>query len=361
VPDSPGTIHCARCGQELLRRSARCWRCGLPVTDSLQTHADGLGTLSKALVIFAVFVVALFGMSVLGARQAALVARSSPRAEPSEPAAIVARATPLPTALPRAKPGTYVVQGGESLFSLAQATGIDANLLVFWNVARYPTLASTPALERGWILRLTGPRLPTQRPEPTQPPQPQPTQPTTALTAIPNVYSRFFAGGAVVHTYAIYGTTLSELISSIRQNGPYSAWLGSDAEAHVETTGIWQFHFLSSWDGGCDVVPDASPPVSLRYVVVMPRWVPPKGVSAYTVTWWATELLRAANHENHHIKIYQSFLPALNSAVVGGTCTSVSPTITSLMHDAAVQQCTFDLQQYGYAQGLTVQGCLAKT
>jgi predicted secreted Zn-dependent protease len=106
------------------------------------------------------------------------------------------------------------------------------------------------------------------------------------------------------------------------------------------------------------VVPDANPPVSMTYVVVLPRWVPPRGVSAYTVSWWSAELLRVATHENHHIKILQSFLPSLNSAVLGGTCSSVSPAITNLMHDAAVQNCEFDLQQYGYAQGLTLQSCL---
>jgi len=367
VPDHPALITCSRCGQQLVWRSARCWRCGLPVINSLRPQGDrpqslreGLGTPGKALVIFAVFALVLFGMTYFTVRAHVFPPAVARAESPTPTASVVAKATASLAPLPKAKPGTYVVHGRESLFSVAQATGIDANLIAFWNVARYPTLASSPALELGWVLRLTGPPLPTQAPQPTQPPVPQFTFPPTAVVAIPNVYTHYFAGGAVVNSYAIYGDTPDELISSINRNGPYSAWLGSDAEAHVQISSHWNLFFETWPDGSCQLGLTAAQPITLSYVVVMPRWVLPQGASTVTITWWASELTRVAWHENHHIQIAQQFLPVMNAAVLRSNCTTVNATISNLVQQLDTQECQFDLQQYGYAMGLSLQSCLAK-
>ena len=57
-----------------------------------------------------------------------------------------------------------------------------------------------------------------------------------------------------------------------------------------------------------------------------------------------------ASHENHHEQISQSYLPKMDAAVLTGTCASVSRDLDQLAQQMAVEQCEYDLKEYGYAQ-----------
>ena len=87
---------------------------------------------------------------------------------------------------------------------------------------------------------------------------------------------------------------------------------------------------------------------------------PVTGVDVSPAIWWVGEITSIARHEYHHVAIAQSFLPALDAAVASSTCQSVGPALSAIALQMNTAQCDFDLQQYGYAQGLTLSSCLAQ-
>ncbi|HEX5579899.1 MAG TPA: polysaccharide deacetylase family protein, partial [Candidatus Limnocylindria bacterium] len=108
----------------------------------------------------------------------ALVSSSpSAHASPSVPVA----SDPSVSESPSASPGgaTYVVVGGDTLFSIARAWNTSVAQLQAWNADRYPSLLTNPdVLEAGWILVVSGDpsatAQPTLRGSPTAAPTPSP-------------------------------------------------------------------------------------------------------------------------------------------------------------------------------------------
>lgn len=145
-------VECRGCGQPVFAQTARCWRCGHPVLAALMQPARGLNLVAQIAVIGSVFAVVLLGMLVLTQRQQAIdeVAVASARAvaiadqqqadDDRRAAHAIDRAnrssTPTPTPAPAPDaggPGTYTVQPGDCLFSVAADLAIGPNELVFWN------------------------------------------------------------------------------------------------------------------------------------------------------------------------------------------------------------------------------------
>lgn len=84
---------------------------------------------------------------------------ASPSGTPTASADPSTSPTPTPTAVPTVTPGpsqvvtTYVVQNGDTLFSIARRFGTSVQQLQAWNGDRYPALAADPGrLEAGWEL-----------------------------------------------------------------------------------------------------------------------------------------------------------------------------------------------------------------
>lgn len=106
-------------------------------------------TAAVALVIAA----GVAGCTLRSVREAPIVDRSSSRAAPAAPVAEVAPTTPAPAVLQReATGGTYVVQRGDTLYSVAVAFGQDYRDLARWNNLEDPT-----RLAVGQTLRVTPP------------------------------------------------------------------------------------------------------------------------------------------------------------------------------------------------------------
>jgi peptidoglycan/xylan/chitin deacetylase (PgdA/CDA1 family) len=81
-----------------------------------------------------------------------------------------------PTAVPSAAVTTYVVRGGDTLFSIAGRFGTSVEQLQSWNAQRYPALAADPdVLEAGWELVVAGQPGVTPRPSSAPPVTPVPT------------------------------------------------------------------------------------------------------------------------------------------------------------------------------------------
>jgi LysM repeat protein len=366
-------IPCRGCGEPTPTRTSRCWRCGYPAHRSLLSPASGLSLIASTVVIVAVFAVVLVGIVVIAQRERVVAADAAQQAAAedaegqAEELALLARLesqepTPSPTPLPADTPGYHVVHDGESLFSVAGAFGVTANQLVFWNAAHYPTLRSTPALEEGWVLAISGPSLPTPVPTPTPQPRPASTQePQIAAASIPDFGPGSFPASdrVTVTLYDVAGTSPATIHASIEQGGPWSDWLQGNAQAHVVTSLTYNFHFEDWGDGGCVVVAETASPVSFQYEVRLPRWVDAESASRSTVDWWLETIHETVWHEGHHIELYESVLPAMNEAVLTGSCGSVTADLQSLIYGANRANCEFDLAEYGYQHGLTLESCLS--
>jgi hypothetical protein len=107
-------------------------------------------------------------------------------------------------------------------------------------------------------------------------------------------------------------------------------------------------------------VASGDPAVSIHYEVLLPAWTPPGGrsVEVGVGDWWALELGETVAHESHHIALYEEHLIAMRQLVDQGSCDSVSDGLNVIWEGALQANCEFDLAEYGYAAGLTLESCL---
>jgi predicted secreted Zn-dependent protease len=196
-------------------------------------------------------------------------------------------------------------------------------------------------------------------PLPTPTPGPTATPPTGPPGSGPDD-AAFFGPDAKVTTYAVTGTTPLEIVVSIRARGPVVDWLPGRAEALTVATPHVRIATQGS-GSACRVVIEARPAVVYSFAVTLPRWTPPQGVAAATVTWWNAELRRVAIHERHHVELWRAAGVTMTSAVASSTCDTVSRRLTAIVQRTARQNCEFDVDEYGEAVGLDVEDCLAVT
>jgi predicted secreted Zn-dependent protease len=187
-------------------------------------------------------------------------------------------------------------------------------------------------------------------------PTPTPKPPTAPQ--VPGVASSFFGSGAKVQTYGVTGRTRAQIIASIAANGPWSDWLDGRAEALTKAVPKYRFTLAQS-AAQCRIVVTAKPAVVFSYTITLPGWTKPKNADAATVRWWSAELLRVATHERHHVEIYRDGASRMTAAIADSTCSDVSAHLSTIVHDIDVQQCQFDLDEYGAALGLSLSSCLA--
>jgi predicted secreted Zn-dependent protease len=188
---------------------------------------------------------------------------------------------------------------------------------------------------------------------------PTPTPKPTAAPTVPVIGGSFYGSGAKVVSYQVSGSSMAQIIASIRANGPWSDWIHARAEAVTKAVPKYRFT-LTEIAGVCHIVPTARPAVIFTYTITLPGWSRPKTAGAATVRWWAGELLRVATHERHHVEIYRDGAARMTEAVAHSTCGNVSSKIAAIVKDIDTQQCQFDVDEYGAALGLTLSSCLAQ-
>ena len=182
--------------------------------------------------------------------------------------------------------------------------------------------------------------------------------PSQSPRNVRTIGAAFFGTGVTVKTFTVGGQTPSAIIRSINERGPVSEWLGGRATATTQARPEYRFELGSSSSGSCTLVPTGTPPIVIRYTVTLPKWSAPSGASRATVDYWNDLIVEIATHERRHVEIFREGAKDLNAAFRSSTCGNVEANLIEVLTEVNLEQCRFDMREYGYALGLTLEACV---
>ena len=197
------------------------------------------------------------------------------------------------------------------------------------------------------------PPLPTPTPAPTPRPTPKPLPPPKVAA----FGTSYFGSKTKVQTYAVTGSTPAAIHASTRAHGPYSDWLKGRATGLTKPAGHYQFQLANGFSG-CRVVATGRPLVWFSFVIVLPRWTPPRETPLATYSWWNSFIREVAAHEKRHVDLYRSGGVRMSKAVAASTCANVQSKLEAAYRTLRVQNCEFDMKEYGSAAGLSYTACV---
>ena len=189
------------------------------------------------------------------------------------------------------------------------------------------------------------------------PPLPKPTGSTGSGSAR-SIGASFFGRNVRVAPYRVTGQSPWEITSSMGSNGPYNDWLQGTASGLTKAIPDYRFVFSGDGLGTCSIVSTGSPAILITYRVTLPKWAPPKGVSSSTIEWWNELVVQIATHEKHHVTIYREAQKDLNAALSSATCATADARLDAVWSATRRKQCQFDMDEYGYASGLSYKTCV---
>lgn len=198
---------------------------------------------------------------------------------------------------------------------------------------------------------------PTPAPIPIVTPQPAP-----ALAGVPAGY---FGPRSSVSSYSISGSTSAQLNAAIDAangstfaGGAMMAWVNASTDPSSVT------YMTTTYPDGttqCEVHLATAPASAVSYSVHLPIWTPPTGTDTALIAWWNEQFEYALVHELHHIELYDAAIAQMNVAVVAGAnCDTAAATIKQIWQQAHIDNCNFDLAEYGTAAGATLDNCLGR-
>jgi predicted secreted Zn-dependent protease len=337
-------INCNACGQVVFASTALCWRCGQPAAapGALGRSAGSVATLVGVMVLAA---------AAVGGAAFVFIPRDEPRSAPvglaprPDPADVAATPRPLET------DGTHTVGPNESLFSVAFAYGVTPAELRYWNRDTYPTLDSTPALQVGWVLRVTGPPMPTDSPEP-PPVEVAATDPPPAAAAqaglVPLPILTVDVWNADVRYFGISGSSPEELAASIAANiPPDPSGTLTDALAYVGPTD-WDFRPALRPTGRSGECTIAGAEADMDYEATIPQWTSPDHVRPELVEWWRAVLEYLRWHEEQHVRIFEAHLAELPGRLKGQPCDDLQTIMNEWTAEMIAAQDAFDAEQQAW-------------
>lgn len=190
-------------------------------------------------------------------------------------------------------------------------------------------------------------------------PLPTPTSPPRPPRALA-ITGSFFGSAVSVKQYTVSGATPTEISRSMNNRGPYSEWTGGRADGQTKARVDYRFTFSTNTSGSCYIQPTDDPAIAIRYTITLPSWSPSSGTSTATVEWWNDLLLQIAIHEKRHVTIYRAAAKDLNATLASSSCGNVEAKLTAVWDRTNREQCEFDMKEYGYAIGLSLDECLDK-
>jgi predicted secreted Zn-dependent protease len=171
---------------------------------------------------------------------------------------------------------------------------------------------------------------------------------------MPRISSAWFGGGVSLYRFRITGDTRSQIISSIRRRGP-----SGGAEGETRPAIRYRFGYATS-RGRCRVVAEARPAVTVSFRVTLPTWAATVGTDHATAAWWARELRDTAAHERHHVLLYRNAARRASQVVATSTCRNVGRRLNAVWRQASIDNCLFDVAEYGRAYGISARSCYGR-
>ena len=347
----PGFVRCAQCSQPIAVRTSRCWQCGFPVSGSLRAHTEPGRPLAAAMVILSVFAIALLGLLALGIRGSPTPVAVASERDSVEPT--IGSPTSLPTpspSTPKVGDGEYVVVRGDDLIRVSFATGVDLELLRFWNAERYPAVASGVSLTPGWVLRITGPPLPSATARPVARATPVPgagggsgssVGGGSAWVSLPILTVDVW--NAAESYFSISGTTPNELLQSARTNVPAHCleWSGQAVACAGPSSQTVDPTYVVSAGGACTLT---GAQVSVMYTATLPQWTAPSEVPAKLVDWWRAAIEHIRWHEEQHVRIFADQYSRLPALLQGQPCDAASSLFDAWYADVIAAQEAFHVE-----------------
>jgi predicted secreted Zn-dependent protease len=176
--------------------------------------------------------------------------------------------------------------------------------------------------------------------------------------SVPIYGSAFFGPGVKMQLYEVYGSSPYAIEDSIATQSPERTSAGQ-AEGETRASIDYRFDLRYDTAGNCNIVATANPAVAMAITVMLPHWTPPAGVSNATVSWVASEWTRVATHEKVHVTYDLAAAAQANRTLSASTCAGVENDLNKIWDQLRLENCQFDMEQYGKAQGLSLQGCLS--
>jgi|GEM_PF-2229757 len=195
---------------------------------------------------------------------------------------------------------------------------------------------------------------PTSKPDPRHTPRPT----NVPSNGIPSITGADFGPGVQVSWYSIMGDSPQTLQESILARGPSLAWLGGRAEAMTTPSVRYRFAKTPDGSGGCQIVAVASPAIAITFTVDLPRWAPPRASDPATVRWWSNELRTVVRHERTHVRLLLAATRKANKVLKTSTCGNWSRKLAAVWRETRRENCTFDMDEYGRASGLSLKACM---
>jgi predicted secreted Zn-dependent protease len=244
---------------------------------------------------------------------------------------------------------------------IAFAARVDPQDLRDWNVDEHQSLRSTPAVEVGWTLKLTGRPRPTATPERTPAAAastPAPFRPSRAgaagasLVTLPELTVTI--SGASVTYVPVEGNDPDELLASAAAS--VKGLRGHDALADLHPTITFDVDYdVDPVSGSCTV---ASFSVDRSYVVVFPQWSAPSRVRPSLVEWWQGVIEHAAWHAGQHVTTFERSFSRLEGAMAGVPCEAGQDIIDTYWATIEAESASFDTSEADWAEDFPYAGPL---
>jgi predicted secreted Zn-dependent protease len=164
--------------------------------------------------------------------------------------------------------------------------------------------------------------------------------PSIRLVALPSL--TVDVSKAQERYYSVGGRTPALILASARKNVPSDpsgndrdsiAYVGPVVWKHVPT------YAMNQTTGACTMTGVTS---STRYQATLPRWASPSKVPPQLLGWWKTVLRHVQAHESGHVRIFEAYVRALPSRIVGRPCAEWQAKVAAWSAELSRAQARYD-------------------
>ena len=163
----------------------------------------------------------------------------------------------------------------------------------------------------------------------------------------PRAIKSISISGATVAFYEVYGITAEDVRAQLDLLGPVDE---TGHSSHAATH--WRISW--TWPGYQTPTGDLlSATVTMRAMVVLPRWIPPVGAIPADIEKWNTYLQALAEHEGEHVRLAAEGRDAIELAIKNSTPEEADREAYRYLAECRRRNAIFDeVSGHGAAHGL---------